>query len=39
MINNLKWNVFFKVLDNKTLKTFEEMSMYMQIFGKNYLSK
>jgi hypothetical protein len=37
MINDLKWNVFFKVLDNKPLKTYEEMSMYQVIFGKRYL--
>ena len=36
MINNFKWTVFFKVIDNKPLITWEEIKMYENIFGKRY---
>lgn len=36
IINSLKWTVFFKVIDNKPLTTWEEFKMYEKIFGKSY---
>ena len=37
MINTFKWIVFLKVMDNKPLKTWEEFTMYKQIFGEYYI--
>lgn len=36
IINSFKWSVFFKVIDNKPLTTWEEFKMYENIFGKSY---
>lgn len=36
-IKTLEWNVFFKVIDNKPLKLWEEFKIYEKLFGKKYL--